>query len=55
MTVSRKTVIMILMTIGSLAGAYVPVLLGADGLSMTSFAGSIAGGILGIWAGLRFF
>jgi hypothetical protein len=52
---SRKTVIMVLMTIGSIAGAYVPVLLGADGFSMTSLAGSTAGGILGIWLGLKFF
>jgi len=46
---SRKTMIMIGMTIGSVAGGYLPVLLGADGFSLASLLGSGAGGILGIW------
>ena len=46
---SRKTMIMIGMIIGSIAGGYLPGLLGADGFSLTSLLGSGAGGILGIW------
>jgi outer membrane lipoprotein SlyB len=46
---SRKTMIMIGMIIGSVAGGYLPGLLGADGFSLTSLLGSGAGGILGIW------
>ena len=34
---------------GSFAGGYMPTLLGADGFSLTSLLGSVAGGILGIW------
>jgi len=40
---------MIGMIIGSVAGGYLPGLLGADGFSLTSLLGSGAGGILGIW------
>lgn len=46
---SRKTMIMIGMIIGSVAGGYLPGLLGADGFSLASLLGSGAGGILGIW------
>jgi hypothetical protein len=46
---SRKTMIMIGMIIGSIAGGYLPGLLGADAFSLTSLLGSGAGGILGIW------
>lgn len=46
---SRKTMIMIGMIIGSIAGGYLPGLLGADAFSPTSLLGSGAGGILGIW------
>jgi uncharacterized membrane protein YeaQ/YmgE (transglycosylase-associated protein family) len=46
---SRKSIIMIGMIIGSLAGGYVPCLMGADSFSFTSLLGSIVGGILGIW------
>ena len=41
--------IMLGMIIGSLAGGYMPALLGADAFSSTSVLGSVAGGILGIW------
>ena len=44
---SRKAMIMFGMIIGSLAGGYLPGLLGADGLSLVSLLGSGAGGILG--------
>ena len=46
---SRKTMIMIGMIIGSVAGGYLSGLLGADAFSLTSLLGSCAGGILGIW------
>ncbi len=46
---SRKSMIMLGMIIGSLAGGYMPALLGADAFSLTSLLGSVAGGILGIW------
>jgi outer membrane lipoprotein SlyB len=41
--------IMIGMIIGSVAGGYIPSLLGADSFSFISLLGSVAGGILGIW------
>jgi uncharacterized membrane protein YfcA len=46
---SRKSIIMLGMIIGSFAGGYMPILLGADAFSLTSLLGSGAGGILGIW------
>jgi len=46
---SRKTMVMIGMIIGSVAGGYLPGLLGADGFSFSSVLGSGAGGVLGIW------
>jgi hypothetical protein len=46
---SRKSMIMLGMIIGSFAGGYVPTLLGVDVFSLSSLLGSVAGGILGIW------
>ena len=46
---SRKSMIMIGMIIGSSAGGYLPGLFGADGFSLASLLGSGVGGILGIW------
>ena len=46
---SRKSMIMLGMIIGSVAGAYTPMLWGADVFSMTSLLGSFVGGVLGIW------
>jgi uncharacterized membrane protein YeaQ/YmgE (transglycosylase-associated protein family) len=43
--------IMLGMIVGSLAGGYIPSLVGADSFSLTSLLGSIVGGILGIWIG----
>jgi phage tail tape-measure protein len=51
---SRKTMVMIGMVAGSIAGGYLPTLLGADSLSMGSILGSAVGGLLGIWAALKF-
>ena len=48
-SMSRKSMIMLGMIIGSFAGGYMPILLGADAFSPTSLLGSVAGGILGIW------
>ena len=47
---SRKSMIMFGMIIGSIAGGYVPSLMGADSFSFASLFASIVGGILGIWA-----
>jgi hypothetical protein len=41
------------MTIGSIAGGYMPTLLGANAFSLTSLFGSTAGGILGIWLAFK--
>jgi len=45
---SRKKFIIIGMVIGSIAGGYAPVLLGADSIS-AALIGSTVGGLLGIW------
>jgi len=45
---SRKSMIMLGMIIGSFAGGYMPTVLGADAFSLTLLLGSVAGGILGI-------
>jgi hypothetical protein len=50
---SQKTLIWIGLSVGSIAGAYVPALWGADLLSFSSIALSGVGGILGIWLGFR--
>jgi len=50
---SRKSLIMIGMTIGSIAGGYVVTLFGASALSFSSIIGSVIGGILGIWIAFR--
>jgi len=45
---SRKSFIIIGMVIGSIAGGYAPILLGADSIA-ASLIGSTIGGLLGIW------
>ena len=40
--------------VGSTAGNMVPLLWGGDAISISGFALSILGGIIGIWAGYRF-
>ena len=50
---SRKFMILFGMTIGSIAGGYIPTLLGANTFSLTSLFGSTAGGILGIWLAFK--
>ena len=41
--------------IGSTIGGYVPVMFGADFLSMASIFGNLIGGFVGIWTGYRVF
>jgi len=38
---------------GSFVGAYAVTLFGAEAISFTSFLGSTAGGILGIWIAFK--
>jgi hypothetical protein len=39
--------------VGSFVGAYVPVLWGASSFGVTSLVFSAAGGVVGVWAGVR--
>lgn len=48
-----KSLIWILMTVGTMAGAYVPLLWGGDSFSMSSVIFSAIGGIGGIWIGYK--
>jgi hypothetical protein len=50
---SRKKLIILGMTVGSIAGGYLPAVLGLDEL-MVSLLGSLIGGIIGIWVGYKF-
>lgn len=43
------------MTLGSLAGGYMPSLWGADMFSMSSILLSAVGGFLGIWVGYKIY
>ena len=51
---SRKTLVWIGLTIGSLVGGYVPVLWGDDLLSFSGVILSGVGGLVGIWLGYRY-
>jgi len=51
---SRKKFIMIGMVIGSIAGGYAPVLLGADSISALVI-GSVIGGFFGIWGAYKLY
>lgn len=46
---SRKSMIMLGMIIGSFAGGYLPTLIGVSVFSFTSLFASAAGAIAGIW------
>lgn len=50
---SRKFLVMAGMTVGSLIGGYVPMLWGADLLSVSSVLGNAVGGLLGIWIAFK--
>ena len=51
---SRKTMILFGMIIGSIVGGNLPSLLGIDSFSLTSLFGSLAGGLVGIWIAFKF-
>ena len=46
---SRRFLILLGMTVGSLIGGYVPLLFGVELLSFTSIIFNAVGGIIGIW------
>lgn len=50
---SKKTLVIIGMSLGSLAGGYLPSLWGEDIFSMWSLLLSAAGAMLGIWLGYK--
>ncbi len=50
---SRKSIIMFGMIIGSTLGGYLPTLLGAEAFSFTSLLASFIGGVLGIWLAFK--
>lgn len=50
----NKGLIMLLMGVGSTVGGFVPYVLGdKDMLSVWPILGTIVGGIIGIWAGVK--
>jgi hypothetical protein len=51
---SRKKMIMIGMVLGSVAGGYLPSLLGAGSRLFLSVITSGIGGVLGIWIAMKF-
>jgi len=51
---SRKSFIIIGMIIGSMAGGYAPILLGADSI-FAFLGGSIIGGFVGIWGAFKLY
>ena len=51
---TKKTLIWIGLTVGSLAGGYLPVLWGGELISLSSVVLSALGGFAGIWFGYRF-
>jgi hypothetical protein len=50
---SRKTIIIIGMIIGSYCGGYLTTLFGADAISLWSLTGSTAGGLIGIYISFK--
>lgn len=50
---SSKTFIYILLTLGSVAGGWVPTLWGAGAFSLQGLLGSLVGAVIGIWAGYK--
>lgn len=51
----NKKVLLLCAGVGTIVGAYVPVLLfSASELSGWSMLGSVIGGLAGIWAGVKF-
>ena len=50
---SRKSVVMMGMIVGSLGGGWVPTMFGAGAISFASLIGSTVGGLLGIWIAFK--
>ena len=50
---TTKTIIYIFLTLGSIAGGWIPTLWGAGALSFQSLLGGFIGAMLGIWAGYK--
>jgi hypothetical protein len=50
---SRKSIVMIGLFVGSTIGGFLPVLWGASVLSYWSIFGNAIGGIIGIWIAFR--
>lgn len=50
---NSKSLIWVFMTIGGVAGGYVPMLWGDSGFSMSAALFSGVGGIAGIWLGYK--
>jgi hypothetical protein len=50
---SRKTMIMMGMIVGSIVGGYAVTLFGVDTISVWSLVGSTIGGFIGIYAGFK--
>jgi len=51
--VSTKSIVWISVFIFSIIGGYIPVILGSSILSLSSLFGNGAGGLFGIWIGLK--
>jgi hypothetical protein len=51
---STRTIIYIFLSIGSIAGGWIPTLWGASAFGFQSLLGAFVGGMLGIWGGYRF-
>ena len=54
LTMSKKALIWIGLTVGSAVGGYLPALWGGDLISFSAVILSTAGGIVGIWLGYWF-
>ena len=50
---TKKSMIMLAMAIGSTIGAYIPVIFGASAFSMTSLITAAIGGLVGIWIAFK--
>lgn len=50
-----KSLVILLMSIGSVVGGYAPTLIGVDVFSLWSLVGSFFGGVLGIYFAFKFF
>ena len=48
-----KKIIYLLMTVGSIAGGYLPSLFGISGISFTSLVTGTIGAVAGIWLGYK--